>query len=231
MEFCKQNIQADVLFIRLYKMYQLEYKKGNKMNILKMLSPSSIKKIENVDISETTNIVFNENKRLAQKSAYLFIGNAVHNFIEYFMSYQANYKTAFATAMALAKRDLKTDLTKPLLDTIQNNIKYCLDYLANKDATIEMPLFFKGSKVVIGGTADIVIDNKDGTYTVADFKNYNNPSQADLVKHYYQALTYANLLARDGFTISHIEIVYPSQEQVVKLSYQDIDFRDIKSRW
>ena len=200
------------------------------MNILKMLSPSSIKKIDNVDISET-NIVFNKNKRLAEKSTYLFIGNAVHNFIEYFMSYQADYKQSFATAMALAKRDLKTDLTKPLLATIQNNIKYCLDYLADKDATIEMPLFYEGMKVVIGGTADIVIDNKDGTHTVADFKNYNNPSQADLVKHYYQCLTYANLLARQGYTISHIEIVYPSQEQVVKLSYQDIEFQDIKSRW
>ena len=80
----------------------------------------------------------------------------------------------------------------------------------------------------IGGTADILIQNDDGSYTIADLKNYNNPTNDDLAKHYYQCLIYANLIRlQEGVEIKDIKIVYPSQEEVVELPYQNIDLDQI----
>jgi hypothetical protein len=74
--------------------------------------------------------------------------------------------------------------------------------------------------------------NDDDTVTIADFKNYNNPTAQDLAKAYYQTLIYATLV-RDTLNvkIKEIQIVYPTQEQVITLPYQEVDTSSIKSRW
>lgn len=204
--------------------------------MLKMVSPSAIKKVEGINI-ETLNLIYNvsftsnkcETCELT-KSNYLFIGNVVHNYIDY-ISDNVSHNSALVSSVKANQGNLKDTkkLTNEIMETIYHNIDFSKSYLDNKDTLIEYQVFYESFKNIIGGTADIVIQNDDDTITIGDFKNYNNPTSKDLYKHYVQCLIYANLVKLDtGKEIKQIEIVYPSQEQIITLPYQDIDLDKVR---
>jgi len=204
--------------------------------MLKMVSPSAIKSVEGINIETLdliNNVSFTSNKcdtNNITKYNYLFIGNVVHNYIDY-ISENVSHNSALVSSVIANKGNLK-DTTKPtneIMETIYHNIDFSKSYLDNKNTLIEYQVFYESYKNIIGGTADIVIENDDDTITIGDFKNYNNPSSNDLYKHYVQCLIYANLVKLDrGKEIREIEIVYPSQEQVITLPYQDIDLDKVR---
>lgn len=199
--------------------------------MLKMISPSAIKKLMGINretLNLINNVVFASNKCKTSKVTnknYLFVGNVVHNYIDY-ISENVSHNQALVSSVVVNHNNLK-DINKPtneIMETIYHNIDFAQSYLNGKDTLIEYKVFYESYKNIIGGTADIVIHNDDDTITIGDFKNYNNPSSKDLYKAYIQCLVYANLVKLDtGKEIKQIEIVYPSQEQVITLPYQDID--------
>lgn len=202
---------------------------------MKLISPSSIKYISGLALDCVYNVQFNSRK-IGELPEPLFAGNVQHDYTDYKYNHQATDKQALASALLKNKTDRTTDLTKNELDNILHNINFGMDYLANKTVEIEMRVFAKYDKTyykqAIGGTADIVIMNDDDTITIADFKNYNNPTTNDLLKAYYQTLVYATLV-RDthNVDIKEIQIVYPSQEQVITLPYQEVDISSIKTKY
>tara|TARA_X000000368_G_C23001086_1_gene698969 strand:- start:800 stop:1408 length:609 start_codon:yes stop_codon:yes gene_type:complete len=202
---------------------------------MKLISPSSIKYIAGLSLDSVYEVEFNSNI-IGRLPEPLFAGNVQHDTVDYIYNQDASYEQALVSALFKNKQDRTTDLTKNELNKIEHNIKFGLDYLRNKVVEIEMKVFQKYDRTyyqqAIGGTADIVIMNDDDTITIADFKNYNNPSTSDLAKAYYQTLVYATLV-RDthNVKIKEIQIVYPSQEQIITLPYQEVDTSTIKSRW
>jgi len=202
---------------------------------MKLISPSSIKYISGLTLDCVYNVQFNDRK-IDELPEPLFAGNVQHDYTDYKYNHQASHKQALASALLKNKTDRTTDLTKDELDSILHNINFGMDYLADKTVEIEMRVFAKYDKTyykqAIGGTADIVIMNDDDTITIADFKNYNNPTTNDLLKAYYQTLVYATLV-RDthNVDIKEIQIVYPSQEQVITLPYQEVDISSIKTKY
>lgn len=202
---------------------------------MKLISPSSIKYISGLTLDCVYNVQFNSRK-IDELPEPMFAGNVQHDYTDYKYNHNATDKQALASALLKNKTDRTTDLTRTELDNILHNIKFGMDYLANKTVEIEMKVFAKYDKTyykqAIGGTADIVIMNDDDTITIADFKNYNNPTTNDLLKAYYQTLVYATLV-RDthNVDIKEIQIVYPSQEQVITLPYQEVDISSIKTKY
>lgn len=202
---------------------------------MKLISPSSIKYISGLTLDCVYNVQFNSRK-IDELPEPMFAGNVQHDYTDYKYNHQATDKQALASALLKNKTDRTTDLTRKELDNILHNINFGMDYLANKTVEIEMKVFAKYDKTyykqAIGGTADIVIMNDDDTITIADFKNYNNPTTNDLLKAYYQTLVYATLV-RDthNVDIKEIQIVYPSQEQVITLPYQEVDISSIKTKY
>ena len=202
---------------------------------MKLISPSSIKYISGLSLDCVYNVQFNARK-IDELPEPMFAGNVQHDYTDYKYNHQATDKQALASALLKNKTDRTTDLTKSELDNILHNINFGMDYLADKTVEIEMRVFAKYDKTyykqAIGGTADIVIMNDDDTITIADFKNYNNPTTNDLLKAYYQTLVYATLV-RDthNVDIKEIQIVYPSQEQVITLPYQEVDISSIKTKY
>lgn len=202
---------------------------------MKLISPSSIKYISGLTLDCVYNVQFNSRK-IDELPEPMFAGNVQHDYTDYKYNHQATDKQALASALLKNKTDRTTDLTRKELDNILHNINFGMDYLANKTVEIEMRVFAKYDKTyykqAIGGTADIVIMNDDDTITIADFKNYNNPTTNDLLKAYYQTLVYATLV-RDthNVDIKEIQIVYPSQEQVITLPYQEVDISSIKTKY
>jgi hypothetical protein len=202
---------------------------------MKMISPSSIKYIAGVSLDKVYEVEFNS-RTVGELPEPLFAGNVQHDTVDYIYNQDASYEQALVSALFKNKQDRTTDLTKNELNKIEHNIKFGLDYLKDKVVDIEMKVFQKYDRTyyqqAIGGTADIVIMNDDDTVTIADFKNYNNPTAQDLAKAYYQTLIYATLV-RDTLNvkIKEIQIVYPTQEQVITLPYQEVDTSSIKSRW
>ena len=202
---------------------------------MKLISPSSIKYIDGIKLDKVYEVEFNSNI-IGKLPEPLFAGNVQHDTVDYIYNQDASYEQALVSALFKNKQDRTTDLTKNELNKIEHNIKFGLDYLSNKVVEIEMKVFQKYDRTyyqqAIGGTADIVIMNDDDTITIADFKNYNNHSTSDLAKAYYQTLVYATLV-RDthNVKIKEIQIVYPSQEQIITLPYQEVDTSTIKSRW
>lgn len=202
---------------------------------MKLISPSSIKYISGLTLDCVYNVQFNTRK-IDELPEPMFAGNVQHDYTDYKYNHQATDKQALASALLKNKTDRTTDLTRKELDNILHNINFGMDYLANKTVEIEMKVFAKYDKTyykqAIGGTADIVIMNDDDTITIADFKNYNNPTTNDLLKAYYQTLVYATLV-RDthNVDIKEIQIVYPSQEQVITLPYQEVDISSIKTKY
>ena len=202
---------------------------------MKLISPSSIKYISGLTLDCVYNVQFNDRK-IDELPEPLFAGNVQHDYTDYKYNHQASHKQALASALLKNKTDRTTDITKDELDNILHNINFGMDYLADKTVEIEMRVFAKYDKTyykqAIGGTADIVIMNDDDTITIADFKNYNNPTTNDLLKAYYQTLVYATLV-RDthNVDIKEIQIVYPSQEQVITLPYQEVDISSIKTKY
>lgn len=201
-----------------------------------MVSPSALKTVEGINpetLDLINNVVFTSNKcdtNDITKTNYLFIGNVMHNYIDY-ISENVSHNQALLSSVRINHISLK-DINKPtheIMETIYHNIDFGKSYLSGKDTLIEYQVFYESFKNIIGGTADIVISNDDDTITIGDFKNYNNPSSKDLYKHYIQCLVYANLVKLDkGKEIKQIEIVYPSQEQVITLPYQDIDLDKVR---
>ena len=202
---------------------------------MKLISPSSIKYISGLSLDCVYNVQFNSRK-IGELPEPMFAGNVQHDYTDYKYNHQATDKQALASALLKNKTDRTTDLTTSELRKIQHNIDFGMDYLADKTVEIEMRVFAKYDKTyykqAIGGTADIVIMNDDDTITIADFKNYNNPTTNDLLKAYYQTLVYATLV-RDthNVDIKEIQIVYPSQEQVITLPYQEVDITTIKTKY
>tara|TARA_B100000029_G_C17603650_1_gene966645 strand:- start:5522 stop:6145 length:624 start_codon:yes stop_codon:yes gene_type:complete len=205
----------------------------------KMKSPSYVKfvKILDTTMELINSYVFSSNKvkRELPKGAYLFIGNTQHAYTEF---KHDGYSEAQAklSAYALAKIKMKTDfkINDNINDIIEHNIKFANSFLSRNNVKhIELRTYWVNQyesifNDAIGGTADIVIENNDGSYTIADFKNYQNPNNDDLAKHYYQCLIYANLIKdQEGVEIKDIKIVYPSQEDIVSLPYQDIELDKI----
>ena len=202
---------------------------------MKLISPSSIKYISGLALDCVYEVEF-KTRKIGELPEPKFAGNVQHDYIDYKYNHKATDQQALATALLKNKTDRTTDLTKNELDKIQHNIDYAMNYLSSKTVEIEMRVFAKYDrtyyKQAIGGTADIVIMNDDDTITIADFKNYNNPTTNDLLKAYYQTLVYATLV-RDthNVDIKEIQIVYPSQEQVITLPYQEVDITTIKTKY
>lgn len=210
----------------------------------KMKSPSYIKYVK---IDDTTKeLIYNHNfksnkvvrnlpKSIGKENYYRFIGNTVHSFIEFKDNgYSVNQSKLNAYADAQIKEGGAIKINDNVNDIIEHNIDYATNFLDKHNViAIELRTYWVNQyesifNDAIGGTADILIQNDDGSYTIADFKNYNNPSNDDLAKHYYQCLIYANLIRlQEGVEIKDIKIVYPSQEEVVVLPYQNIDLDKI----
>jgi len=210
----------------------------------KMKSPSYIKYVK---IDDTTKeLIYNHNfksnkvvrnlpKSKGYESYYRFIGNTVHSYFDFKSDGYGNIQSKLsAYADAQIKEGGAIKINDDVNDIIEHNIDYATKFL-NKHNVIGIELrtyWVNGYESIfndaIGGTADILIKNNDGSYTIADFKNYNNPTNDDLAKHYYQCLIYANLIRlQEGVEIKDIKIVYPSQEEVVELPYQNIDLDTI----
>ena len=210
-----------------------------------MKSPSSIKYINIADSTKEliNSVVFSSNKVVRNLkenyNPYLFIGNAVHSYIEFiYDKFTINQAKVSALIDAKLKHPKPNQypikLTNNLNDVFEHNIKFAVNYLNTKVVeAIELRTYWidKYESIFnksIGGTADIVIKNNNGTYTIADFKNYENPNSDDLRKHYTQVLVYANMLAlQNDWTIQDIQIVYCSQEQVITLPYEVLDLRTV----
>jgi len=204
----------------------------------RMISPSSMKYLP---ISkDVRDVIFNHkfNTYVSKESEFnkymLFVGNAVHYFIEYYINNKLDRNTAYVNAilMAKTKSSLKHDITQEVIDVIDTAIAKALEFLNNKTYDIEVSVYAEtGSSLYdasIGGTADIVIYNDDDTVTIADFKNYRNPNSSNLYKHYIQCLAYANLISKkQDVKIKDIQIVYNLQDEVVTLPYQEIDLDNI----
>jgi len=205
---------------------------------MKLISPSSINKIQYINLSSVLEIDF-ETRKVEAFKEQLFVGNVVHDFIDMHFNQDAIYKVALTSALYANKnsRVKGIDLTNDELKGIQHNIDYCLKYLSKFDSfDIELKVFNKYDrkffKQAIGGTADIVIHNDDDSVTIADFKNYNNPTTDDLTKAYYQTLVYANIIKdTQDVEIKEIQIVYPTQEQVITLPFQEVDITAIRTRY
>ena len=211
----------------------------------KMKSPSSIKYVKIADSTKEliNSVVFSSNKVVRNLkdnyNPYLFIGNAVHSYIEFiYDKFTINQAKVSALIDAKLKHpklnEYPIKLTNNLNDVFEHNIKFAVDYLnARVVQAIELRTYWidKYESIFnksIGGTADIVIKNINGTYTIADFKNYENPNSDDLMKHYTQVLVYANMLSlQNDWTIQDIQIVYCSQEQVITLPYEVIDLTTV----
>ena len=210
----------------------------------KMKSPSYIKYVKIDDTTKeliynhnfkSNNVVRNLPKSIGKENYYRFIGNTVHSFIEFKDNgYSVNQSKLNAYADAQIKEGGGIKINDNVNDIIEHNIDYATNFLDKHNViAIELRTYWVNQyesifNDAIGGTADILIQNDDGSYTIADFKNYNNPSNDDLAKHYYQCLIYANLIRlQEGVEIKDIKIVYPSQEEVVVLPYQNIDLDKI----
>lgn len=204
----------------------------------KMISPSSMKYL---DISkDVRDVIFNHtfNTYVSKDSEFnkymLFVGNAVHYFIEYYINKKLTRDNAYVNAILMAKKKsiLKVDVTQEVIDVIDIAIDKALEFLNNKTYDIEVNVYAETGNslydTAIGGTADIVIYNDDNTVTIADFKNYRNPNSSNLYKHYIQCLAYANLISKtQNVKIKDIQIVYNLQDEVVTLPYQEIDLDNI----
>lgn len=203
----------------------------------KLISPSfnTLKLVNGISVKFNANVL-NTSK---YGKFYLFIGKVVHLANELINKDNLNIIDAIrVSAMHVWKNDKfytnrkgyldemntpdnKED-TRYIMNTIVNHhLSYVVDYLSGKVVTSEIGLFTElNSKYDLGGTADIVIHNVDGTVSVADIKNYNNPSQADFDDHYKQCLLYGKLLEDNGFAVKDIQIIYPAQEQVITVPYE-----------
>lgn len=202
----------------------------------KLISPSN----NNLKLINGITVKFNANVLNTSKYGkfYLFIGKVVHLATELIIKDKLNMLDAIKKSAITVWRDDKfymdkgylQEMTTPdnkedtryIMNTIVNHhLSYVLDYLRGKIITSEIGLFTElNAKYDLGGTADIVIHNANGTVSVGDIKNYNNPTQSELNKHYKQCLLYGKLLEDNGFTVQDIQIIYPAQEQVITLPYE-----------
>lgn len=210
----------------------------------KMKSPSYVKYVK---IDDTTKeLIYNHKftsnkvvrdlpKPIGRENYYRFIGNTTHSYFDFRSNgYSVNQSKLNAYADAQIKEGGAIKINDNVNDIIEHNIDYATNFLDKHNViAIELRTYWVNQyesifNDAIGGTADILIQNDDGSYTIADLKNYNNPSNDDLAKHYYQCLIYANLIRlQEGVEIKDIKIVYPSQEEVVELPYQNIDLDKI----
>jgi len=204
----------------------------------KMISPSSMKYLP---ISkDVRDFIFKYkfssyiNKETEFNKFMLFVGNAVHYFIDYYINNKQTRNNALVNAILMAKTKsmLKDDITDEVIEVINQAIDIALKFLENKTYEIEVGVYAEaGSSLYdasIGGTADIIIYNDDDTITIADFKNYRNPNSYDLYKHYIQCLAYANLVSTtQNVKVRDIKIVYNLQNEVVTLPFQKVDITSL----
>lgn len=204
----------------------------------KMISPSSMKYLP---ISkDVRDVIFNYKfssfiEKATEFNKYmLFVGNALHFFIDYYINNKLSKDNALVNAILMAKTKsmLKHDITDDVIDVVQQAIDIALKFLDNKTYDIEVSVYSEAGNSLydasIGGTADIIIYNNDNTVTIADFKNYRNPNSHNLYKHYIQCLAYANLVSTtQNVKVRDIQIVYNLQNEVVTLPFQKVDITSL----
>ena len=77
---------------------------------------------------------------------------------------------------------------------------------------LSVPTVQIGSKTY-SGTADVVHDNLDGTFSIYDFKCYNGVSAKELRSNWNQLMIYAVMLSSFGYTISSLKVFNPVLER------------------
>jgi len=167
---------------------------------------------------------------------YLYIGNVVHYAYELIktknvdLSYALIESKLYYDNNAVVKQGKFYNNIKPADEVIENimllvthHTNWLMQTVGKLPQQNEVAFLTKYNfKNMLGGTADILIDNGNGTHTIADIKNYSNPKTKDLRNHYTQCLLYSKLANDNGYDIADIKLYYPAQEQVITLPVRSI---------
>jgi hypothetical protein len=203
---------------------------------MKLISPSNTRGlVKQPFISRQFNKVVNSLTTDLSKY-YLYIGNVVHYAYELMLTEKADMSTALIESKiyydmnSIHKNGKFYNDMKPPIEVINNVmllVTHHTEWLINTVGKLpqlnEVAFLTKyNHKNWLGGTADILIDNGNGTHTIADIKNYSNPKTKDLRSHYTQCLLYSKLANDNGYDIKDIKLYYPAQEQVITLPVHSI---------
>ncbi len=195
------------------------------------LSPSSVSKYlpNTMGLSKTKQNVVYE----TCKPNTLFIGNTIHYGIEMVsennydlidtikevikirgyangeLSRSAKYLSIKKDVSQLKHYKLNKELclsgAKWLLDN-------CLDF---NNQRYEMEIY--GAVInnfIYSGTADVIHRNKDKSYSLYDFKNYNGTSDYERQTHFNQLMIYATMASQKGINIKEIKIFNPIEQTI-----------------
>jgi hypothetical protein len=213
--------------------YFIIIKRKEVKKMKKLISPSNnnLKLVNEIPVNFNTNVL---NSQWLSRY-YMFIGNVVHSAYQFHKYNGLNLRDAFQQATIFVKDEKRFvfERFRPVQDTMppvdiindamkvaQHHFNYVVDTYGKLIQTNEQGLYTDLNKfLALGGTADIVLHNENGSVTVVDMKNYQAPTQDKFNEHYKQCLLYGKLLEDNGFNVQDIQIIYPAQEQVLNLPY------------
>jgi hypothetical protein len=191
------------------------------------LSPSAISK----NLPNCKNLDDIKHNRVYEtiKPITLYIGNTLHEVIDWnngnlldtldFVKTARGYQNGEYSMTY--KQATKNDTTINAMDKLHHRLLVegleWLDEVVLDSSIQKYEMFI--NKVQIGhrvysGTADVVQDNGDGTFSVFDFKCYNGVSEKETQSHFNQLMIYAIMIQSYGFKISSIAIYNPIMKTV-----------------
>lgn len=203
---------------------------------MKLISPSNTRGLVKQPLVFTQfNSVVNSLTTELSKH-YLYIGNVVHYAYELIKTQAVDLSTALIESKiyydnnSIVKQGKFYNDIKPSIEVINNVMLLATHHTSWLMKTVgklpqqnEVAFLTKYNfKNMLGGTADILIDNGNGTHSIADIKNYSSPKTKDLRSHYTQCLLYSKLASDNGYDIADIKLYYPAQEQVITLPVRSI---------
>jgi hypothetical protein len=205
------------------------------------LSPSSVSKYmpNTLGLSKTKENVIWENPR----PNTLFIGNTIHYGIE-MMKHNNNdlintikevielrgYANGELSRSHKYKNDNSFDLEICLRSAKWLNDN-CLDVHNQRYETEIYGAVIKNH--IYSGTADVLHRNKDNSYSLYDFKNYNGTSEYDEQVQFNQLITYSIMANQKGIKIKEVKIFNPIEETIKTRTLTDEylnDFIDTQLR-
>jgi len=203
---------------------------------MKLISPSNTRGMvkQPLVFSQFNSVVNSLTTELSKH--YLYIGNVVYYAYELIKTQGVDLSTALIESKiyydnnSIVKQGKFYNDIKPTIEVINNvmllatnHTNWLMDTVGKLPQQNEVAFLTKYNfKNWLGGTADILIDNGNGTHTIADIKNYSNPNTRNLRSHYTQCLLYSKLASDNGYDISDIKLYYPAQEQVITLPVRSI---------
>ena len=191
------------------------------------ISPSAISKI----LPNCNSLNDTKENRVYEtiKPITLYIGNTLHDTIDYnngdlldtlnFVKTARGYQNGefTMTKKQADKNDISvTDMHKLHTEILVNGLKW-LDEVVLNPAMQKYELYIHKVQIghyVYSGTADVVQDNGDGTFSVFDFKCYNGVSEKENQSHFNQLMIYAIMLMAYGYKIKTIAIYNPVMETI-----------------